>query len=87
MTVIYLDELRTEDDVLAVLPDLEDEVIEAVTAERGKRQKIAMAQMQVKQLMKKCGVNRWNKAKKRINRMFEALEKEAGQYQVNMWGL
>ena len=45
MTVIYLDELRTEDDVLVVLPDLEDVVIEAVTAERGKRQKITMAQI------------------------------------------
>ena len=87
MTVIYLDELRTEDDVLVVLPDLEDVVIEAVTAERGKRQKITMAQVQVKQLMKKCGVNRWTKAKKRIDRMFSALEREAGEYQVNMWGL
>ena len=87
MTVIYLDELRTEDDVLVVLQDLEDVVIEAVTAERGKRQKITMAQVQVKQLMKKCGVNRWTKAKKRIDRMFSALEREAGEYQVNMWGL
>ena len=46
-----------------------------------------MAQVQVKQLMKKCGVNRWTKAKKRIDRMFSALEREAGEYQVNMWGL
>ena len=87
MTVIYLDELRTEDDVLAVIPDLEDVVIEAVTAERGKRQKISMAQVQVKQLMKKCGINRWDQAKKSIDRMFSALEREAGEYQVNMWGL
>ena len=87
MTVIYLDELRTEDDVLAVIPDLEDVVIEAVTAERGKSQKIKMAQVQVKQLMKKCGINRWDQAKKSIDRMFSALEREAGEYQVNMWGL
>ena len=87
MTVIYLDELRTEDDVLAVLLDLEDVVIEAITAERGKSQKIKMAQVQVKQLMKKCGINRWDQAKKRIDRMFSALEREAGEYQVNMWGL
>ena len=87
MTVIYLDELRSEADVLAVVPDLEDVVIEAVTAERGKRQKISMAQVQVKQLMKKCGINRWDKAKKSIDRMFSALEREAGEYQVNMWSL
>ena len=87
MTVIYLDELVTEQHVLDVLPDLENIVIEAVTAERGKRQKVSSAQMQVKQLMKKCGVNRWDKAKKKIDRMFSALEREAAEYQMNMWSL
>ena len=87
MTVIYLDELVTEQHVLDVLPDLENIVIEAVTAERGKRQKVSSAQMQVKQLMKKCGVNRWDKAKKQIDRMFSALEREAAEYQMNMWSL
>jgi len=87
MTVIYLDELVTEQHVLDVLPDLENIVIEAVTAERGKRQKVSSAQMQVKQLMKKCGVNRWDSAKKKIDRMFSALEREAAEYQMNMWSL
>ena len=87
MTVIYLDELETEQHVLDVLPDLENIVIEAVTAERGKRQKVSIAQIQVKQLMKKCGVNRWDQAKKKINRMFGALEREAAEYQMNMWSL
>ena len=87
MTVVYLDELETEQHVLDVLPDLENIVIEAVTAERGKRQKVSMAQIQVKQLMKKCGVNRWDKAKKKIDRMFSALEREAAEYQMNMWSL
>ena len=87
MTVIYLDELVTEQHVLDVLPDLENVVIEAVTAERGKRQKVSIAQIQVKQLMKKCGVNRWDAAKKKIDRMFSALEREAAEYQMNMWSL
>ena len=87
MTVVYLDELVTEQHVLDVLPDLENIVIEAVTAERGKRQKVSMAQIQVKQLMKKCGVNRWTKAKKKIDRMFSALEREAGEYMANMWSM
>ena len=85
MTVIYLDELNSEADVLAVVSELENIVIEAITAERGKRQKVASAQMQVKQLMKKCGINRWDKAKKQIDRMFSALERESNEYQVNMW--
>ena len=87
MTVIFLDELETEQQVLDVIPDLENEVIEAITAERGKSQKVKMAQMQVKQLMKKCGINRWVKAKKKIDRMFSALERESQEYQVNMWSL
>ena len=87
MTVIFLDELETEQHVLDVVPDLENEVIEAITAERGKSQKVKMAQMQVKQLMKKCGINRWVKAKKQIDRMFSALERESQEYQVNMWSL
>ena len=87
MTVIFLDELETEQQVLDVVPDLENEVIEAVTAERGKSQKVKMAQMQVKQLMKKCGINRWIKAKTKIDRMFSALERESQEYQVNMWSL
>ena len=87
MTVVYLDEIETEEQVLGILTDLENEVIEAVTAERGKRQKISAAQIQVKQLMKKCGVNRWTKAKKKIDRMFSALEREAGEYMANMWSM
>ena len=85
MTVVYLDEIETEEQVLGIITDLDNEVIEAVTAERGKRQKISAAQIQVKQLMKKCGVNRWTKAKKKIDRMFSALEREAGEYMANMW--
>ena len=87
MTVVYLDEIETEEQVLGIITDLENEVIEAVTAERGKRQKISAAQKQVKQLMKKCGVNRWTKAKKKIDRMFSALEREAGEYMANMWSM
>jgi len=87
MTIIYLDEIRTEQDVLDVLPDLQDEVIEATTAIRGKRQKITSAQVQVKQLMKKCGINKWVQAKKQITRMFNALERESMEYEVNMWSL
>ena len=87
MTVIYLDELLTEKDVLDVLPELENVVIEAVCAERGKKQKINQASIQVKQLMKKCGINRWDKAKKQINLMFQALEREAAEYASNLWRL
>jgi hypothetical protein len=87
MTIVYLDELVTEKDVLNILPELQNIVIEAVCAERGKKQKVTQATVQVKQLMKKCGVNRWDQAKKQINQMFGALEREAAEYASNIWNL
>ena len=87
MQVIYLDECNTEEQVLSKLDELENVVIEAITSQRGKRQKIAGAQMQVEQLMKKCGIKRWDAAKKQIHRMFDALESASAEYRVNMWGL
>jgi pyrroline-5-carboxylate reductase len=87
MTIIYLEDIKVEQDVLDVLPDLENEVIEAITAVSGKRQKISSAEMQVQQLMKKCGINKWLTAKKQIDRMFNALSREAKEYTANMWSL
>ena len=87
MTIIYLEDIKTEQDVLDVLPDLENEVIEAITVTSGKRQKIASAEMQVQQLMKKCGINKWLAAKKQIDRMFNALQRESKEYTANMWSL
>ena len=87
MTIIYLEDIKVEQDVLDVLPDLENEVIEAITATAGKRQKIASAEMQVQQLMKKCGINKWLTAKKQIDRMFNALSRESKEYTANMWSL
>ena len=87
MTIIYLEDIKVEQDVLDVLPDLENEVIEAITAVSGKRQKISSAEMQVQQLMKKCGINKWLTAKKQIDRMFNALSRESKEYTANMWSL
>ena len=87
MTIIYLEDIKVEQDVLDVLPDLENEEIEAITATSGKRQKIASAEMQVQQLMKKCGINKWLAAKKQIDRMFNALSRESKEYTANMWSL
>ena len=85
--MLYLDEIKTEQDLLDVLPDIENEVIEATTAIRGKSQKVKMCSMTIKQVMKKCGINRWKAGKKRIQNMFKALEREAMEYETNMWSL
>ena len=87
MTVVYLDELKTEEDVHLILGDLQNVVIEAICATRNKARLITHAQMQVKQVIKKCAVNRWKKAKKQLNVMFKALEAEAMTVENNLWQL
>ena len=87
MTVVYLDELKTEEDVSAILCDLQNVVIEAVCATRNKARLITHAQMQVKQVIKKCAVNRWQNAKKDLDRMFKSLESAAMEVEQNMWQL
>jgi len=59
MIVVYLDELKTEQDVKDIIPDLQNEVIEAICATRNKARLVTAASMQVKQVIKKCAVNRW----------------------------
>ena len=87
MTVIYLDELVTEQNVLDVLPDLENEVIEAICATRNKARLVSAASMQVKQVIKKCAARRWMQAKKQLNIMFKSLESAATEVEQNLWVL
>ena len=87
MIVVYLDELIVEDDVKKIIPDLQNEVIEAICATRNKARLVAAASMQVKQVIKKCAVNRWQTAKKDLNTMFKSLESAAMEVEQNLWVL
>ena len=87
MTIVYLDELKTEEDVIKLVPELQNEVIEAVCATRNKARLISAASMQVKQVIKKCACNRWQTAKKELNVMFKSLESAATEVEQNLWVL
>ena len=87
MTVVYLDELKTEQDVVLIIPELQNEVIEAICATRNKARLVNHASMQVKQVIKKCAVNRWQQAKKELNVMFKSLESAAMEVDQNLWML
>ena len=87
MVVVYLDELKTEQDVKDIIPDLQNEVIEAICATRNKARLVTAASMQVKQVIKKCAVNRWQAAKKELNTMFKSLESAAMEVEQNLWVL
>ena len=85
MVVVYLDELIDEAKVKAILPQLENIVIEATTAIRNKRRKIATAELQVRQVIRKCAVNRWVEAEKKLNSMLAALENARAEDTLNLW--
>ena len=85
MVVVYLDELKDEASVKAILPELENVVIEATTAIRNKRRKIATAELQVRQVIRKCAVNRWVEAEQKLNSMLAALENARAEDTLNLW--
>ena len=85
MVVVYLDELKDEASVKAILPELENVVIEATTAIRNKRRLIATAELQVRQVIRKCAVNRWTEAQKKLSSMLTALENARAEDTLNLW--
>ena len=87
MVVVYLDELVDEAAVKSIIPQLENIVIEATTAIRNKRRKLASAELQVRQVIRKCAVNRWVEAEKKLNGMISALENARAEDTVNLWQL
>ena len=85
MTVVYLDELHEEKDVLAVITELENVVIQAITATRNKRKLITNASQQVEMLIKKCAARRWKTAKGDLDRLFQNLEAANAEVTANLW--
>ena len=87
MVVIFLDELIDEAAVKAVIPKLTNQVIEATTAIRNKRRKIAAVEVQVRQVQKLCAVNRWLACQQEIDNMLASLENARAEDTVNLWQL
>ena len=85
MVVVFLDELKDEAAVKAIIPGLENVVIEATTAIRNKRRKIATAELQVRQVIRKCAINRWIEAQKQLDSMLAALENARAEDTLNLW--
>ena len=85
MVVVYLDELKDEAAVKAIIPELENVVIEATTAIRNKRRKIATAELQVRQVIRKCAINRWKEAENQLNSMLTSLENARAEDTLNLW--
>ena len=87
MVVVFLDELVDEAAVLKVVPLLTNQVIEATCAQRNKRRKITMVEVQVKMVQRLCAVNRWLESQKAIDGMLASLENARAEDTVNLWQL
>ena len=87
MVVIFLDELKDEAAVKAVIPQLTNQVIEATCAQRNKRRKIATVEVQVRMVQKLCAVNRWLECQQEIDNMLASLESARAEDTVNLWQL
>ncbi len=87
MVVVFLDELVDEAAVKAVVPLLTNQVIEATCAQRNKRRKITIVEVQVKMVQRLCAVNRWLSCQAEIDRMLASLENARAEDTVNLWQL
>ena len=87
MVVVFLDELVDEAAVQKVIPLLTNQVIEATCAQRNKRRKITIVEVQVKMVQRKCAVNRWLACQQEIDRMIASLENARAEDTVNLWQL
>ena len=87
MVVVFLDELVDEAAVKAIVPLLTNQVIEATCAQRNKRRKITMVEVQVKMVQRLCAVNRWLSCQKEIENMLASLENARAEDTVNLWQL
>ena len=87
MVVVFLDELVDEPAVKAVIPLLTNQVFEATCAQRNKRRKITIVEVQVKMVQRLCAVNRWLSCQKEIDNMLASLENARAEDTVNLWQL
>ena len=87
MVVVFLDELVDEAAVKVVIPLLTNQVIEATCAQRNKRRKITIVEVQVKMIQRLCAVKRWLTCQKEIDSMLSSLENARAEDTVNLWQL
>ena len=83
--MLYLEDVKNEADAIAIVPDLEVQVIEATEAVSNKRNRIIRAEADLKMLMKLCVVRKWQAPMKSLNYMLDRLTDAKADLQVNLW--
>ena len=83
--MIYLEDVKTEADAVAVVPEIEVQLIEATEAISNKRNRIQRAEADLKMLMKLCVVRKWQAPMKALQYMLDRLTDAKADLQVNLW--
>ena len=83
--MLYLEDINTEEQAMAVVPELEVEAIEATEAITNKRNKIIRTEANLKMVMKLCVVRKWQTPMKRLQVMLDRLGEARSELQVNLW--
>jgi|TARA_R100000687_G_C6357014_1_gene121588 hypothetical protein len=83
--MLYLEDINTEEQAMAVVPELEVEAIEATEAITNKRNKIIRTEANLKMVMKLCVVRKWQTPMKRLQVMLDRLGEARAELQVNLW--
>ena len=83
--MIYLEDVKTEADAVAVVPDIEVQVIEATEAISNKRNRIQRAERDIKMLMKLCLLRKYKGPMEALQSMLDRLGEAKAELQVNLW--
>tara|TARA_Y100000296_G_C5014084_1_gene176590 strand:+ start:312 stop:569 length:258 start_codon:yes stop_codon:yes gene_type:complete len=83
--MLYLEDINTEEQAMAVVPELEVEAIEATEAITNKRNKIIRTEANLKMVMKLCVIRKWQTPMKRLQVMLDRLGEAKAELQVNLW--
>ncbi len=83
--MIYLEDIKTEQEASDAVEDCEIAAIEASESIRNKRNRIMRAERDIKCLMKLCMLRKWKAPMNALQSMLDKLNEAKAELQVNLW--
>ena len=83
--MIYLEDIKTEQDAIDAVKDCEISAIEASEALTNKRNRIQRAERDIKCLMKLCVLRKWKEPQDALQSMLDKLGDAKREMQINLW--
>ena len=83
--MLYLEDVKDEQQAMSVVADLEVSAIEASEAINNKRNRIIKAERDIKCLAKLCMLRKWQSPMKALQDMLDRLGEARAELQVNLW--